>query len=138
MNKYIVLYRIESMMCPADHPFGFKCYAEDADHAQEQCENAYPDCEVVWVSAASSYEEALNDYWGFEVSNIKFIRNAVLPHQPLRVSNPASDMVMIEQWDGSGEMDHCILLHADNVEAFIAALSRALCSGRSSIVGEVE
>jgi hypothetical protein len=28
----------------------FQCMAEDADHAFEQAENAYPDCIVRWAS----------------------------------------------------------------------------------------
>lgn len=28
----------------------FRCEAEDEDHAKEQAENAYPDCEIVEVS----------------------------------------------------------------------------------------
>ena len=49
MNNYIVLYRIESIMCPADPPFGFQCWAEDDDHAEEQCLNANSETEIVWV-----------------------------------------------------------------------------------------
>lgn len=29
---------------------GFNCMAEDSDRAQEQCENAYPDVDVIWVN----------------------------------------------------------------------------------------
>ena len=29
----------------------FECQADDGDHAQEQCENAYPTCTVLWVNA---------------------------------------------------------------------------------------
>lgn len=63
MNDYTVLYRIESIMSPLDAPFGFICAADDADHAEEQCENAYPDAAVVWVSEADSYAAALDDYY---------------------------------------------------------------------------
>ena len=28
----------------------FNCWAEDSDHAQEQCENTYPDAKVIWVN----------------------------------------------------------------------------------------
>ena len=28
----------------------FNCLADDADHAEEQCVNSYPDCEVLWVN----------------------------------------------------------------------------------------
>ena len=63
MNHYTVLYRIESIMAPADPPFGFVCQGDDAGHAEEQCLNAYPDCDVVWVSTGNNYNNALNDYW---------------------------------------------------------------------------
>lgn len=63
MVSYICLYRIESVMCPADPPFGFQCWAEDADHAEEQCLNAYPDCSVVWVWQGETMADALDDYY---------------------------------------------------------------------------
>ena len=63
MEKYIVLYRIESVMSPLDAPFGFVCDADNTDHAEEQCDNAYPDCGIVWVANGESYEDALNIYW---------------------------------------------------------------------------
>ena len=62
MNTYIVLYRIESVMSPLDEPFGFRCMADDPDHAEEQCLNAYPDCEVVWITETESYKEAIVDW----------------------------------------------------------------------------
>lgn len=66
MNSYVVLYRVESVMAPADPPFGFLCQADDPDHAEEQCVNAYPDCDVVWISVTETYETALKDYWGID------------------------------------------------------------------------
>ncbi len=38
MNTYIALYR-DVGSNPLDTPLGFRCEAEDADHAQEQCED---------------------------------------------------------------------------------------------------
>jgi hypothetical protein len=29
----------------------FECHAEDGEHAEEQCQNAYPTCKVLWVNA---------------------------------------------------------------------------------------
>jgi hypothetical protein len=29
----------------------FKCHADDADHAEEQCMDAHPSCCVLWVNA---------------------------------------------------------------------------------------
>jgi hypothetical protein len=66
MKKFVVLYRIEKVMSPLDAPFGFVCDAEDADHAEEQCTNAYPDCDVVWVVTGESYQDALGVYWNTE------------------------------------------------------------------------
>lgn len=66
MNSYMVLYRIESEMSPSDAPFGFRCHAEDVDHAEEQCTDAYPDCGIVWVADTDNYEEALAQYYWSE------------------------------------------------------------------------
>lgn len=63
MKTYIVLYRIESILAPTDPPFGFKCQAEDTDHAEEQCIDAYPDGAVVSVWEGDSLADALADYW---------------------------------------------------------------------------
>ena len=63
LTSYIVLYRDESVMCPADAPFGFQCWAEDGDHAEEQCLNADPDAVVVWIFEGSDYDKALDDYY---------------------------------------------------------------------------
>lgn len=66
MQAYIVLYRIESIMSPMDSPFGFPCWADDSDHAEEQCSNAYPDSNVVWVYQGDpelGMMPALQDYW---------------------------------------------------------------------------
>lgn len=64
--NFVVLYRIESIMAPGDAPFGFQCHAEDAEHAQEQCTNAYPDCAVVWTwegEEGIGMQPALDDYY---------------------------------------------------------------------------
>jgi len=63
MKEFIVLYRQESVMTAVDAPFGFRCSAEDSDHAEEQCMNAYPDCDVVWVWEGGDMRDALDDYW---------------------------------------------------------------------------
>jgi len=43
MKKYIVTYQDEGSTLE----MFFLCSADDADHAEEQCENAYPDCIVI-------------------------------------------------------------------------------------------
>jgi len=34
----------------------FQCEAEAADHAEEQCRNAYPTGEILWVNEGTSRE----------------------------------------------------------------------------------
>lgn len=34
----------------------FECHADDDVHAQEQCENAYPKCKVIWVNVGHGEE----------------------------------------------------------------------------------
>jgi hypothetical protein len=63
MKEFIVLYRQEEVMTALDAPFGFACWADDADHAEEQCLNAYPDADIVWVWEGSDMIDALDDYW---------------------------------------------------------------------------
>lgn len=66
MKNYIVLYRIESIQSPLDAPFGFQCWADDTDHAEEQCTNAEPDANIVWVWQGPQrigMKAALADYW---------------------------------------------------------------------------
>ncbi len=63
MNAYTVLYRVEAIMSPLDAPFGFVCHADDGDHAEEQCLNAYPGCAPVWCAKGDDYGAALEEYW---------------------------------------------------------------------------
>ena len=64
MKRYIVLYREEKIMAPADPPFGFVCMADDVDHAEEQCVDANPDGDIVWVyEGEGDMPDALEDYW---------------------------------------------------------------------------
>jgi len=60
MKPYIVLY-VENYQVLA-----FDCQADDADHAEEQCLNAYPDCSIVWVVQTGNVQEAYNDYWNLQ------------------------------------------------------------------------
>lgn len=55
LQRYIVIYTTGYSV---DWQF-FACHAEDGDHAEEQCVNAYPGCGVVGVYLASSAAEAL-------------------------------------------------------------------------------
>ena len=47
LDNWVVLYRPIGCL-PADPPEAFSCKAEDGDHADEQCRNAYAGCDVVW------------------------------------------------------------------------------------------
>ena len=66
LKPYVVLYRDDTLE-PADPPFGFDCQAEDGDHAEEQCRNAYPEADVVWVAwvaeRVATLDEAYEDYY---------------------------------------------------------------------------
>ena len=63
MKTYIVLYRDDSLE-PHEAPFGFVCKAEDTDHAEEQCENARPDADIVCVHELQCIEmDAYAEYW---------------------------------------------------------------------------
>lgn len=46
MKTHIVLFRDDSLK-PWEAPFAFVCKADGADHAEEQCENAYPGADIV-------------------------------------------------------------------------------------------
>ena len=62
MQTYIVLYRDQALL-PFDHPFAFQCEADDTDHAEEQCMDAYPDAEIMWMVQTAKVDVALADYW---------------------------------------------------------------------------
>lgn len=62
MKTHIVLYRDDSLE-PCEAPFAFVCEAEGTDHAEEQCENAYPGADIVWVYEGACIEDAYAEYW---------------------------------------------------------------------------
>jgi hypothetical protein len=61
LDRWAVLYRAAASP-PADPPEAFLCWAEDFDHADEQCLNAYPGCEVVW-SYLGDADGAYREYY---------------------------------------------------------------------------
>jgi hypothetical protein len=64
MQTYIVLFRSESFSSKVvEDPFGFCCEAEDTDHAEEQCVNAYPDANIVWIWEGGTLQGALDDFY---------------------------------------------------------------------------
>lgn len=60
MERWAVLYRDGH---PVNPPECFMAWAEDSDHAEEQCADAYPGCEVLWTFQGDA-NEAFADYWG--------------------------------------------------------------------------
>ena len=65
MNTFTVLFYEDSEET-ADPDFtlnvsAFECEAEDLLHANEQCENAYPGCLVVFTGFGD-YDEVWNDF----------------------------------------------------------------------------
>ena len=63
MDDYIVLYREADDANPGNPPLLFHCQADDADHAEEQCKNAYPDCCVAWIYRGADWQGAFDDYF---------------------------------------------------------------------------
>lgn len=66
LKFFVVLYRIKPIENPLEQPLGFKCQAENADHAEEQAMNSYPDAEILWLHEGDSdagMEQALKDYF---------------------------------------------------------------------------
>lgn len=47
MNEYTVFYIVDGEGILWQF---FNCYADNPDHAEEQCMNAYPECAVLWVN----------------------------------------------------------------------------------------
>ena len=66
MKSYVILYREDGCLTELDQPFVFVCLAEDTDHAEEQCLNAYPECNIVWVYQGDNAQDALDDYYCFD------------------------------------------------------------------------
>lgn len=61
MNAHIVIYRM-----PSKSPFDAEAFACDAcgqDDAEEQCNRAFPGCDVLWVYEGSDKEAAFAEYW---------------------------------------------------------------------------
>jgi hypothetical protein len=60
LKQYLALY------VEREHPLevmGFLCQAEDIEHAEEQCLDAYPTADVVWVEEGTDVEGATKRYW---------------------------------------------------------------------------
>jgi hypothetical protein len=60
LKPYIALY------VEREYPLevmGFVCQAEDTDHAEEQCLDAYPGADVVWVEEGVDMDKITQRYW---------------------------------------------------------------------------
>jgi hypothetical protein len=66
MNGFTVLYR-EMDGTGFETPSAFVCLADNSDHAEEQCLNAYPGCDVLSVEDTDDSNEAFERYF-FEQS----------------------------------------------------------------------
>jgi hypothetical protein len=62
LTSWTVLYRDQTLP-PLAAPLAFICKAESGVHAEEQCRDAEPGCEVVWTCATGDRDEALKIYW---------------------------------------------------------------------------
>jgi hypothetical protein len=62
MTMYTVLYYEEHHDREAN-PLAFVCAADDEEHAEEQCLDAYPGCDTVYVVESEDQEEILAQYW---------------------------------------------------------------------------
>lgn len=68
MKFYTVLYR-NSHMNGLDVPLGFQCWADNTEHAEEQCEDAEkddPGMRIAWVHETESehtMDDALNNWY---------------------------------------------------------------------------
>ena len=62
---YVVLYVVTDETLKYV-PEAFTCIADNDEHAEEQCRDAYPDCDVVWVVEGTDVDHAYSDYWGYK------------------------------------------------------------------------
>lgn len=69
MKTHVVMYRDDSLE-PNEAPFAFVCEADGADHAERQCENAYPGADIVWVYEGEHIEDAYSEYWDISEPDI--------------------------------------------------------------------
>lgn len=65
MNNYIVLYR-ESIHDVLSIPLEFHCQAEDSNHAEEQCLDANPNCDIVWLYEGNDYRKAISSWLNYD------------------------------------------------------------------------
>lgn len=54
-NNWIVTYYPDNETEENDHREYFECCADDLEHAEEQCSNAYPDCVIIEAEMSMPY-----------------------------------------------------------------------------------
>ena len=59
---YFVLYEMPGTLL-GSMPLAMRFMADDVDHAEEQAADAEPEANILFVSLARSFEEAVNEYW---------------------------------------------------------------------------
>lgn len=60
LSRWSVVFRGDEK-AQEDPPEVFVCSAADSEHAEEQCLNAYPACEILWTYQGEG-DAALADY----------------------------------------------------------------------------
>ncbi len=63
LSPWVILFREAGDDFPADAPLAFTCAADDVEHAEEQCLNAYPGCHIVWAAQGCDVAAAFAEYW---------------------------------------------------------------------------
>jgi hypothetical protein len=62
LTTHIVLYR-DSTLKSNDTPYIFRCEADDENHAKEQCLNAEPECNIVFVKKTKHATSAYDSFY---------------------------------------------------------------------------
>ncbi len=62
LNEFVVLFHDAGYDSFAILPEAFSCFAEDSDHADDQCCDAYEGCDVVHVYEGHDVNDAYADY----------------------------------------------------------------------------
>lgn len=72
LKTWTVLYRAQDSL-PLDPPEAFVCQAEDMEHAEEQCMDAYDlhEDDIVWVYDDEP-QRAYEDYWNAGIEDSRY------------------------------------------------------------------
>ena len=64
----MILYR-NNGLTDIEEPLGFLCSADNVEHAEEQCLDAEPDADIVWVCESLSYCDTIDNYYNTDDEN---------------------------------------------------------------------